>query len=116
MTSNDWVGIKNQSGCRLDTLPLVKRAELCSATCRSLSLQSIFLYSDIIDYQIVGISRATLMGLFAMKGQHGELQSWPFNTQQYIEIPVSYIKSVEIRFCTQTGELVPFLGETQIAD
>ena len=42
-------------------------------------LQSIFVYSDIVDYQIVGNTMATLMGVLPTKGAFKEPQSWQFN-------------------------------------
>ena len=48
-------------------------------------VQTIYIYSDVIDYQIVGNSKAMLMGVFPVKGKHGEQQSWQFNPFQYID-------------------------------
>ena len=39
-------------------------------------VQTLYIYSDVIDYQIVGNSKALLMGNFPVKGTHGEQQSW----------------------------------------
>ena len=76
-------------------------------------LHSIFVYSDIIDYQIVGNSKATLLGVFPTKGSHVEQQSWQFNPLQYISVPKATIQTIQIRLCNPKGELVRFLsGET----
>ena len=76
-------------------------------------VQTIYIYSDGIDYQIVGNSKAMLMGVFPVKRKHGEQQSWQFNPFQYIDIPSSTISSITMRICTPTGEDVPFMsGDT----
>ena len=76
-------------------------------------VQTLYIYSDVIDYQIVGNSKAMLMGVFPVKGKHGEQQSWQFNPFQYIDIPSSNISSITMRICTPTGEDVPFMsGDT----
>ena len=71
-------------------------------------VHSIFVYSDIIDYQIVGNSKAMLLGVFPTKGVHGEQQSWQFNPLQYISVKMRAVQSIQLKLWTPTGELVPF--------
>ena len=71
-------------------------------------VHSIFVYSDIIDYQIVGNSKAMLLGVFPTKGVHGEQQSWQFNPLQYISVKMRAVQSIQLKLCTTTGDLVPF--------
>ena len=71
-------------------------------------IHSIFVYSDIIDYQIVGNSKAMLLGVFPTKGAHGEQQSWQFNPLQYITVKMRTMQSIQLKLCTPTGNLVPF--------
>ena len=52
-------------------------------------VHTIFVYSDRFHYQIVGNSKAMLMGVFPLKGAHGEQVSWQFNPLQYIDVPKS---------------------------
>ena len=73
-------------------------------------VQTFFAYSDAIDYQIVGNSKAMLMGVFPIKGVRGEQQSWQFNPLQYIDASKSNIPSITMQLCTPTGDPVPFLG------
>ena len=56
----------------------------------------------------MGNSKAMLMGVFPIKGKHGEQQSWQFNPIQYIDIPSSTIPSITMRICTPTAEDVNF--------
>ena len=77
-------------------------------------VQPLFVYSDVIDYQILGNSKPMLMGLFPVKGTHGDQQSWQFNPFQYIDIPTSSIPRITMRICTPTGEADPFMsGDTR---
>ena len=71
-------------------------------------IHSVFVYSDIIDYQIVGNSKAMLLGVFPTKGEHGEQQSWQFNPLQYITVKMRTLQSIRLKLCTPTGNLVPF--------
>ena len=76
-------------------------------------VQTVYIYSDVIAYQIVGNSKAMLMGVFPIKGKHREQQSWQFNPFQYIDIPSSTNPSLTMRICTPTGEDVNFMsGDT----
>ena len=69
---------------------------------------TLFVYSDIIDYQIVGNTKAMLLGVFPVKGARGEQQSWQFNPLQYITVPKNAIDTIRIQLCTPKGEPVPF--------
>ena len=71
-------------------------------------LQTTFANSDAIEYQIVGNSKA--MEVFAIKGVHGEQQSWQFNPLQYTDLLRSNIPSITMQLCTPTGDPFPFLG------
>ena len=73
-------------------------------------VQTIFAYSDAIDYQIVGNSKAMLMGVFAIKQVHGEQQSWQFSPLQYINESNSNIPRIAMQLCTLTGDAAHFLG------
>ena len=54
-------------------------------------VQTLFAYSDAIEDQIVGNSKAMLMGVFPIKGVYGEQQSWQFNPLEYIDVSKSKI-------------------------
>ena len=76
-------------------------------------IHQIFVYSDIIDYQIVGNTKAMLLGVFPSKGTHAEQHSWQFNPLQYIKVTKSVLQSIHIKLCSATGEPVPFVsGDT----
>ena len=71
-------------------------------------INTIYVYSDIIDYQIVGNTMATLMGVMPTTTKHGQQESWQFNPLQYIRVPHRMIQSITMKMCTPTGEPVPF--------
>ena len=73
-------------------------------------LQSIFVYSDIVDYQIVGNTMATLMGVLPTKGAFKEPQSWQFNPLQYVPLQSNEISSITMKLCTPQGDPVQFLS------
>ena len=73
-------------------------------------LQSIFVYSDIVDYQIVGNTMATLMGVLPTKGMFKEPQSWQFNPLQYLPIQSNNISTITMKLCTPQGDPVQFLS------
>ena len=73
-------------------------------------LQSIFVYSDIVDYQIVGNTMATLMGVLPTKGAFKEPQSWQFNPLQYVPLQSNEITNITMKLCTPQGDPVQFLS------
>jgi len=73
-------------------------------------IYQIFVYSDIIDYQIVGNTKKPLMGVIPVKGKHGEQESWTFNPLQFGLVPKKSFSTIEMQLCTPTGALVPFLS------
>jgi hypothetical protein len=73
-------------------------------------INSIFVYSDVTDYQIVGNTLATLMGVIPTSDKHGQQQSWQFNPLQYIRVPHRSIQSITMKLCTPTGARVPFFS------
>ena len=73
-------------------------------------INTIFVYSDIVDYQLVGNTKATLMGVFPITGSHYEQQSWQFNPFQYIAVSSEEIRSITMSMRTPEGDPVPFLS------
>ena len=73
-------------------------------------INTIFVYSDIVDYQLVGNTKATLMGVFPTTGRHYDQQSWQFNPFQYIAVSSEEIRSITMSMRTPEGDPVPFLS------
>ena len=77
---------------------------------KSNELQSIFVYSYIVDYQIVGNTMATLMGVLPTKGAFKEPQSCQINPVQYVPLQSNEISSISMKLCTPQGDPVQFLS------
>ena len=75
-------------------------------------VQPLYFYSDVINYQIIGNSKAMLIGVFPVKIRDGEKQSWQANPFQYIDIPTSTIPRNTMSICTPTGEVQFMIGDT----
>ena len=76
-------------------------------------IHSIYVYSDVIDYQIVGNTRATLMGVIPVTGKHRQQQAWQFNPLQYISVSKKSVSSIQLQLCTPQGDPIPFMsGDT----
>ena len=69
---------------------------------------TIYLYTDIIKYQIVGDTQAPLLGTLPVQGKHGEQVYWSFNTNYYMPVNKTSISTIEVRLCNETGDLIPF--------
>ena len=73
-------------------------------------VQTLYIYSDAIDYQIMGNTKPMMMGVYAVKGTHVEQQSVQFNPIQNRDITTSTILSITMRICTPTGEEDPLVN------
>ena len=69
---------------------------------------SMYIYCDIIKYQIVGDIEAPLFGVLPVQGRDGEQIYWGFNPPYYIPVNTDSLRSFEIRICNDMGELFPF--------
>ena len=50
-------------------------------------VQTLFLYSEVMEYQIVVNTKALVMLVFVVKVSHWEQQSWQFKPLMDIDIP-----------------------------
>ena len=53
-----------------------------------------------------------LIGVFPVKGPHGEQVSWQFNPLQYIDVPKSNIPSITMKLSNPTGYAAFLNGDT----
>ena len=75
---------------------------------------SMYIYSDICEYQLVGDSQAPLLGILPIDGQHKQQRYWSFVPPYYIGVTKSYLSEIELRICTDTGDLVPFTSDSAV--
>ena len=103
---NNWLG-----------LPCVKHAETLyisnllsqqTTKCHFENLSTMYIYSDIIKYQILGDMEVPLLATFPIQGTHGELSYWAYNTSCYIPVNCKTLSTIDISICTEDGTLFPF--------
>lgn len=73
------------------------------------NFSSIFIYSDIARYQLVGDIQAPLLAVVPVKGEDGTQQDWTFNPPYYIPVNKRSIETIEIKLANEFGEEIPFL-------
>ena len=69
---------------------------------------SMYIYSDVIKYQIVGDSQAPLLATMPLHGSRNQQYFWEFNPPYYLPVNKKSIPSIEMRICTETAEPFPF--------
>ena len=73
-----------------------------------LQTPALFVYTDIIDYQIVGDVLAPLLRTVPVKGDRGKAQHVEFLHRIWLAVNKGYINSIELRICNDAGELISF--------
>lgn len=78
------------------------------------NVPSMYIYTDIIQYQMVGDVKAPLLGVLPVKGSMNEQVFWNFNPPYYIPINRNSIPTIQIRLCTETGLPFPIAGDGKV--
>ena len=78
-------------------------------------ISSIYVSSDIIEYQLVGNTQVPLMGVLPIQGENGKQLYWNFNPTFYIPVIKTHIPDIEIQLSTPTGKLLEILDGDVIA-
>ena len=95
-----------------DTMPSIYRAfrvETYNADpAILLDLRSVFVYCDLFDYQIVGDTKAQLMGVVPVVTKVGERTHWTFSPPYYSRVIKNSFKTVKIWLTDHCGEEVRF--------
>lgn len=73
-----------------------------------------FVYTDLIQYQLIGDIKAPILAVLPVSGKAGEQVYWNCNPQSFIPLAKSEIRTVEIRLCTETGETFPIIGNGKV--
>ena len=73
-----------------------------------LQTPALYVYTDIIDYQIVGDVRAPLLRTVPVKGDRGQAQHVEFLHRIWLPVNKGYINSIELTICNDAGELISF--------
>lgn len=78
------------------------------------SIQSLFIYSDIIEPQMVGDTKATLLGVAPVEYQAEKVNYWPFNPPYYIPLAKTCFETIEILICNDRGNPVDFAPNAKV--
>ena len=71
-------------------------------------VRSIFIYSDVSGYQIVGNEKAQLIGIVPVVVKEGERTHWTFSPPYYSRVASNSFKSIRIWLTDHCGEEVKF--------
>ena len=74
----------------------------------ALQTPALYVYSDVVEYQIVGDVRAPLLRTVPVKGEREKPQHVEFHHKIWIPLNKGYISSIEIKICNDAGELIIF--------
>jgi len=72
------------------------------------ALHSLFVYSDVIEAQVVGNSMVPLLRILNVEGRDGETISKTFLNPPYFPVSRKTIDRIEVNIKDDTGEKVPF--------
>ena len=74
----------------------------------SISLQSLFVYLNVVDSQIVGDVRAPLLRIVSARGKDGEIITIDYDNPQYVPLATKEFETVEVLITDDTGRKIPF--------
>ena len=83
-------------------------------SCRFLNIHSIIVYSDIINYQLVGDTEAPLFGTAPILGKRDEIITYVFNPTYYYPVSRANISEIEIQLNTENGDPFPFTPTSKV--
>ena len=74
----------------------------------NIGLQSLYVYLNIVESQIVGDVRAPLLRIVPAQGKDGEIITLNYDNPQYVPLSTRDFEVVEVLITDDTGEKVPF--------
>ena len=82
--------------------------------CTFLNIHSIYVYSDIINYQLVGDTEAPLFGTVPILGNRDQIITYVFNPTYYYPVSRANISEIEIQLNTENGDPFPFTQTSKV--
>ena len=73
------------------------------------SVDSLFVYCDVLEYVPVGDTLAPLLRTVVVRGKHGDQISEKYINPMYLPVQKKSFDSIEINIMTDTGDAVPFV-------
>ena len=71
-------------------------------------ITSIFVYTDFIEYVMVGNSQTPLLRYFPLQSTWKNTAYWNFNPAYYIRITEQNIRSFSFKLCNELGDVINF--------
>jgi hypothetical protein len=68
------------------------------------NVETIFVYTDVVEEQVVGSSSGTLLKLVPVTSKKGERQCSEYGRPSYVPVQPTSLKSIEIKICDLAGE------------
>ena len=90
------------------TTTLVRKDELVWGLLSRDAFQTIYVYSDLIESQVVGDAQANLLRMLVPRGQPGNMITEEVKVPSYHRLRTTVFSSVAINIRGDTGQLIPF--------
>jgi hypothetical protein len=74
----------------------------------NISLQSLYVYLNIVDSQSVGDVRAPLLRIVSARGKYGEVITIEYTNPKYVPLATKEFETIEILITYDTGRKIPF--------
>ena len=75
---------------------------------------AMFIYSDIVKYQMVSDTQVPVMGIVPSDGEHADRRTFVFNPAIYIPLATDELDTIEIDIRTPQGIYFPFWPESNV--
>ncbi len=73
-------------------------------------IHSLFVYTDIIEYNIVGDTRAPLLRNVGVEGEYGDTVTKTYDSPHYVSLKQKFISTIKIDIRDDVGDYIPFVG------
>ena len=71
---------------------------------------SLFIYSNIVEYNTVGDTRAPLLRIVTVDGKYGKTITKTYDNPHYVNLKHKLVDTIEIDIRDDTGRLIPFVA------
>jgi hypothetical protein len=85
-----------------------KMEKEAAGACNLKPIKSIYCYTNITEFVMVGNTQAPLLGYFPVNTKSGDTGYWNFNPPYYLPVKDSGIRSIDMQLCSDTGETLQF--------
>lgn len=94
------------------TTTLVRKEELVWGLLSPYAFQTMYVYSDLVESQVVGDTQANLFHILVPRGEPGDVVAEEIKLPTYHRLRTSVFSSVKINIRGDTGEPIPFASGT----